>query len=220
MASIISDEKYSLYYQRIGLIYQRPEIRASLEVVMSVFTVMILIFAAIRPTLTNIASLQKKIEDQEVLNKKADNKIAQLFNAQTQLSTYEDQLDLYDAAIPNSYSYYDMAGRIEYLASKHGVTVESINMPGTKIVGSGKPLGDWATKLLIKDANNILTSGMNFTVAGNPQNVIAMITEIENLDRLTLLRSVDFSKELRNSSGTEILKATGQIYFYFYQSET
>jgi len=68
MASILNNEKYSLYFQKVSLMYKRPEIRASLEVILSVFTITILIFAAIRPTLTNIVSLQKKIEDQEVIN--------------------------------------------------------------------------------------------------------------------------------------------------------
>ena len=108
---LINNEKYSLLYQRINLIYQKPEIKASLEVILSVFTVTVLIFAAIRPTLTNIASLQKKIEDLNTFNIKADNKIAQVFNAQTQLNTYRDKLRLFDEAVPDNFSYYDMAGR-------------------------------------------------------------------------------------------------------------
>ena len=217
MAGIISNEKYSLYYQRIGLIYQRPEIKASLEVILSVFTVMILIFAAIRPTLTNITSLQKKIDDQEILNKKAENKIAELFNAQTQLNEYQDKLNLFDSAIPNTYSYYDMAARIEYLANKFGVAAETVSMPGIKLFGQGKPPDTWASKLLNKDTSNIMAAGVTFTVTGNSQNVINMISEIENIDRLTMLKSVTFSKEVGKVGTAGSLKAAGQIYFYFYQ---
>ena len=111
--ALINNEKYSLFYQRISLIYQRPEVKASLEVILSVFTVTLLIFAAIRPTLANVASLQKKVEDLDSVNKKADNKIAQVFAAQADINKFQDKLHLFDEAIPNEFSYYDMAGRIE-----------------------------------------------------------------------------------------------------------
>ena len=42
--ALINNEKYALYYQRIGLIYQRPEVKASLEIILSVFMVTVLIF--------------------------------------------------------------------------------------------------------------------------------------------------------------------------------
>lgn len=216
--AIISDEKYSLYYQRIGLIYQRPEVKASLEVILSVFTVTILIFAAIRPTVTNIATLQKKIDDQEVLNKKADNKITELFNAQTQLGTYQNDLTLFDMAVPDNFNSYSLAARLEYLAKENGVTVEAASLPGIRLFGTGKAAGDWATKITTKDATNILRSGVTFTISGNSKNVVKMVSEIENIDRLTVLKSVVFSKETGKSPGAEILKASGEIYFYFYQT--
>jgi hypothetical protein len=176
-----------------------------------------LIFAAIRPTLTNITSLQKKIDDQEILNKKAENKIAELFNAQTQLNQYQDKLGLFDTAVPDIYSYYDMAGRIEYLANKFGVVSETVSMPGAKLFGQGKPLGTWATKLLTKDASNIVSAGVTFSIIGSPQNVISMISKIENMDRLTRLKSVVLTKEISKVGTTGVLRADGQIYFYFYQ---
>ncbi len=214
---LINNERYSLLYQRINLIYQKPEIKASLEVILSVFTVTILIFAAIRPTLTNIASLQKKIEDLNSFNIKADNKIAQVFNAQTQLNTYRDKLRLFDEAVPDNFSYYDMAGRIEVLAKKNGLTAQTISMPGIKLFGTSKPVGDWAQKLTAKDQNNIIQMNVSFAVSGPPKNVKAFLIELENMDRLALLNSVVLSTEPGTVQGTQTLKANGQIYFYFYQ---
>ncbi len=220
MAGLINNEKYSLYYQRINLIYQRPEVKASLEVILSVFTVVLLIFAAIRPTLTNIASLQKKIEDQDSLNKKADNKIAQLFNAQSQLTAYKDQIGLYDAGVPDLFFYYGTTARIEFLAQKNGLTVETVTMPGTLIFGGGKPAGDWATKLVTKDNNNIVVTEVGFSVTGKPQDIIRMVAELENIDRLAVIKNVVFTKESALPNGTEKLKASGQADFYFYEAGT
>ncbi len=214
---LVSNEKYSLIYRRINLIYQKPEVKASLEVILSVFTVTVLIFAAIRPTLTNIASLQKKIEDLNSFNIKADNKIAQVFNAQTELNKFKDKLSLFDAAVPSQFSYYDMAGRIEYLAQNKGLTVQTVSMPGTKLFGTGKASGEWSRKLSIKDTNNIVQLNVSFAVSGDPANVKSFLMEIENMDRLSYLSSVVLTSEPGMVQGTSTLKASGQIYFYFYQ---
>ncbi len=214
--ALINNEKYSLFYQRISLVYQRPEIKASLEVILSVFTVTLLIFAAIRPTLANVASLQKKVEDLESVNKKADNKIAQVFAAQTDINNYQDKLHLFDEAIPNEFAYHDMAGRIEILAKKNGLTVQTITMPGTRLFGTGKGFGEWSMKIVSKNQNNIIQSGVSFVVTGEPLSIENFLKEMENLDRLTFLNSVTLTTEPTTTKGVLTVKATGQIYFYFY----
>lgn len=219
--AIFSNEKYSLYYQKISLVYQKPEVRASLEIILSVFVVTILIFAAIRPTLTNIAVLQKRIEDLETVNKKADNKITQVFNAQKQLTAFKDKLVLYDRAVPSQLSYQAIAARIELLAKQNNLTVSTIAMPGIKLFGAGKPDGQWAAKILAKNNANIIKSSVNFTVAGTPENVKDFLVDIENMDMVTLLESVVMSTETGPTDKASSLKAAGQVSFYFYsENET
>lgn len=218
MAGLVNNERYSLYYQRLNLIYQRPEIKASLEVILSVFTVLLLIFAAIRPTLINVTSLQKKIVDQESLNKKADNKIAQLFNLQTQMETYKDQLVLYDNAVPDLFSYHDMTARIEFLAKKNSVTVSALSMPGVLTFGKGSSKGSWIGKLAIQNGNNITLTDVQFTLIGQPKNIIQMLGEIENLDNLVLIKNLLLTTEL-NGNNANTLKASGMMEFYFYKAK-
>ncbi|KKT50619.1 MAG: hypothetical protein UW42_C0016G0004 [Candidatus Collierbacteria bacterium GW2011_GWB1_44_197] len=196
--------------------YQRPEIKASLEVILSVFTVAILIFAAVRPTLANVASLQKKIEDLNSVNKKSDNKIAQVFAAQTDIDKFRDKLRLYDDAVPHGFSYHDMAGRIELIAKRRGLAVQTITLPGVKLFGEGKGAGDWVQKITVKNQNKIVQAEVSFVVNGNPNEVKGFLTEIENLDRLIFLNSVALSAEPGETKGISIIKATGQVYFYFY----
>jgi Tfp pilus assembly protein PilO len=219
--ALLSNEKYSLYYQKIGLIYQRPEIKASLEIILSVFVVTGLILAAIRPTLTNIAALQKRIDDLESVDKKADNKIAQVFNSQNQLSTFQDKLRLFDEAVPDKFSYYNMAGRIESLARKRGLTVQTVSMPGIKLFGKGKGVGEWSTKTLTKNANKIIKSSISFAVSGDPETVRVFLEEVENMDRLAQLESVVMSTEIGQANRALSLRVTAEISFYFYiENET
>lgn len=216
--ALLNNEKYSLFYQRLGVIYQRPEVKASLEVILSVFTVTLLIFAAIRPTLTNVAALQKKIEDLEVVNKKADKKIAQVFAAQNDLEKYGSKLALFDLAVPSTFSYSDMVGRIVFLAKRSGLTVLSVDMPGNKIFGAGKPVGELSQRLVGKSANKIVQAKISFVVSGGPENSKKFLVEMENLDRLSMLDNVVMTTNSNPlNKGAMTIKVSGQIYFYFYQ---
>lgn len=218
MASLLSNEKYAFYFQRVNLLYRRPEIRASLEVILSVFTVLILVLAAIRPTLINITQLQKKITDQETVIKKADNKITQLLNAQKQLETFASSLYLFNEAVPDNYSYADGAKRIEFVARKYNLSVESLTFGGTVLQDGKKPNDSWMTKINLAK-NNIVIDQVSFTLSGKPQEAMMFLKEIENMDRLAVLNNLSLSKQVGVTKDNDLLKVTGQMTFYFYSEK-
>ncbi len=217
--AIVSNERYAKYYHRIGIIYQRPEIKASLEVIFSVFMVVVLVFAAIRPTLTNLAALQKRILDRESLNTKADKKISQLFLAQEQISQNTVSLGLFDSAVPENFSYLDMIGRVEMVAKSSRVDVEYVFVSGTNLSGEGNPAGEWAKKQIKKETNGMMIVPVEFQVAGSPSQIRKFLIDIENMDRLALTKSVNLVKESGTAKGSEKIKASGQISFYVYQAK-
>ncbi len=217
--ALVSNEKYALYFQKVGLLYKRPEIKASLEVILSIFTITILIFAAIRPTLTNIVSLQKKIEDQEAINKKADRKIAQLVAAQNQLKEFGSSLVLFDNAVPDSFSYSDSAKRLEYLARTNNLAIDSVSFSGSVLLSGGKISGDWAAKIARPSVDNLIIDQISFTVSGKPANILNFLKQVENMDRLAVLNNVSLTKQLGANKTEDILRASGKIDFYFYSEK-
>lgn len=220
MSGLLSNEKYAIYFKKVGLLYRRPEIKASLEIILSVFTVMILIFTAIRPTITNIISLQKKIEDMEVVNKKADNKISQLLNAEKQLSSLRSNLYLFDQAIPDKFSYVDSAKRLEYLSRTNNLTIDNLSFSGITLLSSGALPADLTAKLTKSGANNSLPDQISFSIIGSPANIITFLKQVEKMDRLASLDNVSLSKQtsLEKEEGNK-LKASGQLTFYFYSDK-
>lgn len=218
MTSLVNTEKYSRYYHRLGIIYQRPEIKASLEVIFSVFMIAILIFVAIRPTLTNITALQKKIIDKESVSTKADKKIAQLFVAQDQLTQYASSLSLYDSAVPENFSYLEKVGRVELLARNTKVEVESISVGGISLNGNNKPSGEWQNKILKVDDKGMIVATLDFQVFGKSNQVKDFLVQIENMDRLVMIKNVTMSRENGSTRGSEKIKASGQLQFYVYLS--
>ena len=217
MAQSLFNQQTSLYLQKVNLLYQRPEIKASLEIILSVFTVTLLIFFAIRPTITNIFTLQKKITDQEVLLKKADNKISQLTNSQKQIADNISNIPLLQAAVPNTFDYFGYAKRMQVLAQKHNITLDFINFPGEIISGNND------TKLIPKekiknymapDKDGLFTIKTMFSISGSQSGVLGFISDIENMDRLALLDSIDISKNQKGSDNAKTLNVSGQVIFY------
>lgn len=211
---IVNNERYARYYHKIGMIYERPEIKASLEVIFSVFMVILLIFAAIRPTLTNLTALQKRITDKESLNTKADRKISQLFSAQEQLDRFSTSLSLYDSAVPENFSYVDQLGRVEQLARSNNLEVDSVSIPGIIMTGDSKGVGEWSGKLLKPDSEKIITTPVDFQVSGKPKQIRDFLVQLEGMDRLTTIKSVNLIKETGSTKGTEKIRASGQVNFY------
>ncbi|EKD57429.1 MAG: hypothetical protein ACD_57C00303G0001 [uncultured bacterium] len=187
-----------------------------MEVIFSVFMIAILIFVAIRPTLTNLAVLQKKITDKESVSLKADKKIGQLFSAQEQIDANGTSLSLFETAVPEKFSYLELIGRFEVLAKKNSVEVEAISIQGTNLVGEGKGAGDWSTKLIKVDSQGLMTIPIDFQILGKPQEIRSFLVDLENVDRLAVIKNVNLIKDSGGSKGTERLKANGQVNFYVY----
>src|SRR3989344_5060717 len=132
--------------EKIKLVYGRPEIKASVEIIISVFSVVFLLMFAIRPTLATVASLQKKIEDQTVVDNKLNTKISQLVKANTDLGLYADRLPDYSLAVTDVHDESGLAKRIEVVARESGVKISSLTLGpvplvGTKINLAGKEKG-------------------------------------------------------------------------------
>src|SRR5262245_58316046 len=127
--------------EKVRQLYRRPEIKASLEIILSVFAIAFLLLVAVRPTLGTIATLQKKIEDQDVVDKKLTQKISQLSRAQGDLNTYSAQLPLYESAVTSEHDQPGVVKRISLLAQENGLQVKFITWGAVPLVGKEVDLG-------------------------------------------------------------------------------
>jgi len=223
MAQSQLNQRYSLYFQRVNLLYQRPEIKASLEIILSVFTVTMLVLFAIRPTITNIFSLQKKIADQEVLLKKTDNKIGQLIAAQKQISQNAQDIELLSEAVPLTFDYFNYAKRMVVVAKDNNVTIDTIAMPGDVMAGKGNILDipkEKAKSYSLPDKNGLLLVSAKFSATGDQAGIFGFLTQLENMDRITLIENIDITKTQKSASDNrQALTVTGSVNFYSFEQK-
>lgn len=218
MAQNILLSRYSVYYQRATVLYQKPEIRASVEIILSVFAVAMLIFFAIRPTIINIFALQKNITDQEAVLKKAENKIGQLLKAEKQLSDFSDRLNLIDSAVPTGKSFFAFAKRVEIIALDSGIKIESYSFPSDHMSGITNLKQIDATKIknLTKvGPNGLVEYKVNIKISGNQKTITSFLNRLENMDLLAFVKEFTISKDQKGTNQVaKELKADVTVLFY------
>jgi len=210
-------------YRRVSLVYQKPEIRVSVEIILSVFATLFLVMTAIRPTLVTVAELKKKIEDQTLVERKLDTKIKRLIQARKQLELHEEDLPLFERAVPENYTYADLAKKIEILASEKNVKIESLVYSSVVVSAEdGKNLGpkkkdeirEW------KDGENTVKEfTINFSVVGEEVSLVSFLNNLETLDRTMLVSTVDITKVKDRDVVGDKLRAGGEINGYYLIAE-
>lgn len=215
MASqLFNQSKYSLNYQKVRMVYQRPEIKASVEVILSVFAVTFLLLVAVRPTLATVAELKKKIEDYEVVDKRLSNKIVQLGRAEEEMRENSGDLYLFDRAVPDDFTFAGLSKRIEILAVEEGVILESLNFSRVNMTGS-------VVEDKKKDKDDDFIEGefdLRFSLSGEEKRIVSFLEKMEEMDRVTKLENVIVKKVEDKNFPAGRLRATGEIKGYYLES--
>lgn len=124
------DYKTSLarYRRYLATVQQQPLLKASLYLVLSLLLIIILIWAALRPTLITIASLSGDIKQQAEIEKKLDVKISQISQAQQVLSANEAKLIVLNQALPVGEEFSTWGKRMEDLAQEERVFLTGVSL--------------------------------------------------------------------------------------------
>jgi len=204
---IINNEKYNRYYRRIVGAYQQPVLSASIEIILSVFAIALMVGLAIRPTLTIVASLQKKIEDQKLVEQKLTAKINSLNQAQKSLGDNANKLFLYERAVPDKYELDQTAKRLELLAQETGCQIESIGFGEVALLGN---LDNKDLRL-----GEVWTTPISMSLQGTLSQLSDFMVRAEKMDRLLLIENVAIQKPELRKKTTSGLNLTIKASIYY-----
>ncbi len=175
------------------LLYKgRQDLKMFLEVLLSLFTVSVFGFFAIRPTSVTIASLITDIKSKQDTISTMDQKIQDLTTAQQNLSQNEALVDILNISIPETPNVDTYLRQIEGISSKNAVTIETAISTDIAIVGDSIELvPDLNSKIALKDLPlGAKPVKISITVSGNFQNLLNFIKDIETLRRPISIDSV------------------------------
>jgi Tfp pilus assembly protein PilO len=206
--------KYQQYLITMVALYRRrPDLKAYLELLLSLATIAVLGLFAIRPTALTITQLLTDISNKRETARQMTKKIEDLNTAQNLMLNQKANIALLQKAIPTGAAPEDYERQIEGIATKNGVTLTTTSIDPTLIKGEGDVAGTKASN------NSAITTiplpaeakGMklSFIITGSYQQVSSFLKDIENERRPIVLDDVSLSSA--NGEQSLTLTVTGRV---------
>lgn len=199
---------YRRYFKSLAdTYYKKPEVRTSIELLLTLLAVSFFAVFAIRPTVLTIAQLIADVRAQTQIKKQLDEKIQNIRKAQEVSAREQTRLTYLDQALPAGPQPDRLVGQIEGLAGAHELVLESLNI--------GKlPL--YETKDNPTEPRGKFSSfEVSFLVAGSYTNTLAFLKEVEDLRRIVNITSVSYGPSSKEVEDRIIILAVGAQVPYF-----
>jgi len=171
---LVDYKRYKKYWGNLKRFYQKPVAFMSSALIFTLFTIAFFALLAVRPTLATVGELVKKIEDQEVVEKKLAQKGAALATVQSEYLFVENRLYLLDAAIPTGHQLPRMLKEIEYIAAEHELVLSDLQLGSFSLI---KPAGK-------EKGEDILEIDFAVSASGSYLILRAFLDDLAGLDRV------------------------------------
>ncbi len=217
MALINSREeysRYSRYYVQLKQIYEeKPEVRASLELLLTLLTISFFIVFAIRPTANTIASLLSNINSQNEVKQKLDTKISDLSHARQIWTQEQTRLSLIDDALPTNPAPDLYLRQVEGLSASHNVSLVNYAVEQTTLYGE-KPKVTQSLESESPDKNTsaIAKTRIAFTLSGQFNDLISVLNDLDSMRKLIQVDTISLAPKesgANKGNGEILLKITG-----------
>lgn len=177
MRNSFRGREYQKYLLNIMALYkQRPDLKAYLELLLSIATIGVFVIFAIKPTLVTIADLIIKINTLQQTSDAMDTKIKNLGIAQTLYNANGDKITLLnEQAVPANPNVAAYVRQTEGLTKKNNISTVSVSVDTSPLVaatGSG-------------------TINVTETLTGAYGDLASFLKDVELLRRPTFIDKLD-----------------------------
>lgn len=194
-------KRYRRYYQSLGPTFQKPAVRAYTAIILSFLVISLFGWYAIRPTMQTIFTLKREIADKTELNKKMEEKISALIEAQAVYQTVEQYLPLVDQALPAIPEAPRAIRDLQLLASDSRVTISNVGVSALPLTGVTGLKKQTAT------ASGITQFPVSVSVTGQYPDIKNFIKQLLNLRRIMEINSMLFTP-IQQSESVSTLSGT------------
>lgn len=206
---------YSLYrryfFDIVSLYKRRQDLRAFLEILLSIGTIAAFIMFAIRPTVITISDLLTQLREKEEIIVQMDTKIRNLQTAQNILSERAFPISLLTTAVPDSPTPEAQMRQIEAIAKNNNISVLGMTTSEVVVIGeTPTKKEDPALKKVPAGTKTFIISG---TFTGDYLSLVNFLTETENLRRPIVLDTVTFNSIDSEGGKRIVLSLTGRVPF-------
>ena len=189
--------RYRGYFLDILNLYKkRSDLRAFVEVILSLSTITIFLVFALKPTALTIISLVKEIKGKQIMISGLNQKISDLSKAQTLFAQNQDSIPNIDIAVETKPEPDTVSKQIIGLSAKNsvnilGLSVDRVTLIGkpvlVNVVSGSKPL-----------PGNAQEMSVSINIQGDYLNMLSFISDFENLRIASKIDLVGFNSSELN----------------------
>lgn len=179
-------KRYQRYYTWIGPIMDKPQTKAYTFLALSFLTVAFFIFFAIRPTINTIVGLRKQIEDNQMVEKKLQDKINALSQLQAEYEVIQKDLPYLNSALPTTVNVVDLVKNFERLVSENHASLSAMQI-------AEAPLSENSITVN-KNKNTAIPLAVIFSIEGDYMNMANLVESLNNLPRIISVQSLSLIK--------------------------
>jgi hypothetical protein len=171
--------RYREFFLNISELYKkRADLRAFLEIILSISTITIFLLFALKPTVITIIGLLQQIKEEQATLSALTQKVSDLQVAGGLLTQNQKFIPDIDTAVPTSPIPDVLSGQILGLAAKNSVDILGISVDQVTLVGPVAGKGATGLKALPGNAKEM---SFSVSVKGAYPNLVLFIKDFENL---------------------------------------
>ena len=198
-------ERYKKYYLSLEPVLNGKNNRAYTTVIFSFLVISLFGWYAIRPTMQTIFTLKREIVDRTDVDKKMEDKISALIEAQAAMENIQNALPALSQALPSNADPVRAIAQIRGLADEVGVSMTSFTVPQVS-------LQDEQIKSKLPTVGKVTSMPVTLSVIGAYPNVKQFLTQISDLRRITQISGMTFTPKqvsVTEATGSATPVATG-----------
>jgi Tfp pilus assembly protein PilO len=204
------DNTFRRYYHRLIPDFQKSKNRATTATIFSFFAISLFAWFAVKPTAQTIIYLQREISEKTVLNKRMEDKITALIQAQSNYEAVQNRLYLLEQALPHNPDGAILARELNNLVSITHASLSAIQVGEIPLETQNASPG-----AKLAPQKPIETFSISTIIDGSYQTIRSFITGLLQLRRLTTIQSITLRPNgIVNGTQTNI-KTTIQLQSYY-----
>lgn len=204
--------RYKEFFLNISSLYKkRNDLRAFLEIILSISTVVIFIVFALKPTILTVLGLTKEIQEKRATVAALSQKVTNLQSANKLFGQNQNSISVVDSAISSIPNPDVFSKQVAGLASKNSVSVLGLSIGEVMFVGTQTP------KKATQDFRE-LPAGANemsfsISVRGNYANLLSFIKDFENLRLISQMDTLGVSSSKTDAGQIVVAIISGKVPF-------
>ena len=195
----------------IGTLYKkRADLRAFLEIILSLSTITVFLLFALKPTVLTIINLLQQIKEKQSTLSTLTQKVSDLQVASGLLQQNQNFIPDINTAVPNAPNPDILSQQVMGLAAKDSTNILGISVNQVALIGTST--GNGSSELKPLPGNS---KGMSFSVSvrGTFPNLVSFTKDFENLRITTKIDTLGINSSLTDKGLVIVAVISGRVPF-------